>query len=50
MKKFIDDNIRTANQISDRKTYEKLNRYLKQLYNKSVREYRREMGIKQKNK
>lgn len=50
MKKFIDNNIKTATQISDRKTYEKLNRYLKQLYNKSVREYRKEIGVKQKNK
>jgi hypothetical protein len=50
MKKFIDDNISTATQISDRKTYERLNKYIKQLYNKSVREYRQELGIKQKNK
>jgi len=50
MKKFIDDNISTASQISDRKVYERLSRYLKQLYNKSVREYRKELGIKQKNK
>lgn len=50
MKKFIDDNIKTATQITDRKTYEKLNKFIKQLYNKSVREYRQELGIKQKNK
>lgn len=50
MKKFIDDNIATTTQISDRKTYERVNKYLKQLYNKNVREYRRELGIKQKSK
>jgi hypothetical protein len=50
IKKFIDDNIGTASQTGDRNTYEKLNKFVRQLYGKSVREYRKELGIKQKNR
>jgi hypothetical protein len=50
MKKFIDDNIRSVGQNTDPKKFYQLKMYIKKLYGMSIREYRREQGIKQKNK
>jgi hypothetical protein len=50
MKKFIDDNIRSVGQSTDPKKFYQLKMYIKKLYGVSIREYRREQGIKQKYK
>jgi hypothetical protein len=50
MKKFIDDNIRSVGQNTDPKKFYQLKMYIKKLYGMSIREYRREQGIKQKNR
>jgi hypothetical protein len=50
MEKFINDNIKTTTQISDRNKYEEMSKYIKKLYNMSVRDYRKKIGIKQKSK
>lgn len=49
MKDFVDKNISTLRQ-SDRKKWGQLNSYVKKLYGKGIREYRRDLGIKQKNR
>ena len=50
MKKFINDNIGNALQIKDPKKYYQLRMYIKKLYGKTIREYRKELGINQNNK
>ena len=50
MKKFIDDNIRSVGQNTDPKKFYQLKMYIKKLYGMSIREYRKELGIKQKNR
>jgi hypothetical protein len=51
MKDFVDTHIGIPGlQSSDRKKYGQLNSYVKKLYGKGIREYRRDLGIKQKNK
>jgi hypothetical protein len=50
MKKFINDNIGSALQINDPKKYYQLRMYIKKLYGKTIREYRKELGINQTNK
>lgn len=50
MKKFIDDNIRSVTQNTNFKKYYQLKMYVKKLYGKSIQEYRKELGIKQKNR
>jgi predicted transcriptional regulator len=50
MEKFIDDNIRSVGQNTDPKKFYQLKMYIKKLYGMSIREYRREQGIKQKNR
>ena len=49
MKDFVDKNISTLRQ-SDHKKWGQLNSYVKKLYGKGIREYRRDLGIKQKNR
>lgn len=50
MKKFIDDNIGWVTQNGNPKEFYQLKMYIKKLYGKSIREYRKENGIKQKNR
>lgn len=50
MKDFIDNNISSVGQRSDTKKYYQLQVYIRKLYGKTVREYRKELGIKQKNR
>ena len=50
MKDFVDKHIATATQNTDRKTYGKLISYVKKLYGKNIKDYRKELGIKQKNR
>lgn len=50
MKKFVDDNIKTASQRDNRKKYYQLDAYVKKLYGKTIREYRKDLGIKQGNR
>ena len=50
MKKFIDDNIRNVTQNTDSKKYNKLKKYINILHGMSVSQYRKEQGIKQKNR
>jgi len=50
MKKFIDDNIGSVTQNTASKKYYQLNMYIKKLYGMSVSQYRKEQGIKQKNR
>jgi hypothetical protein len=50
MKKFIDDNIGSVTQNTDPKKYYQLKMYIKKLYGMSVSQYRKEQGIKQKNR
>jgi hypothetical protein len=50
MKKFIDDNIGSVTQNTDPKRYYQLKMYIKKLYGMSVSQYRKEQGIKQKNR
>lgn len=40
---FINDNIFTLNQVRNRNEYERMSKYIKQLYNMSVREYRKKL-------
>jgi hypothetical protein len=50
MKKFIDDNIRSASQLKNPKIYYHLRMHIKKLYGKTIREYRKELEINQTNK
>lgn len=51
MKDFIDKHIGIGGlQTIDRKKYDQLSSYVKKLYGKGIREYRRDLGIKQKNR
>lgn len=50
MKKFIDDNIGIVTQNTNPKKYYQLKMYVKKLYGMSVSQYRKEKGIKQKNR
>ena len=50
MKDFVDKHIATATQNTDRKIYGKLISYVKKLYGKTIKDYRKELGIKQKNR
>lgn len=50
MVEFIDNNIEMVTQNSDPKKYYALRMFIKKLYGKSVNEYRKEKGIKQRNR
>jgi hypothetical protein len=51
IKDFIDKHIGIGGlQTIDRKKYDQLSSYVKKLYGKGIREYRRDLGIKQKNR
>ena len=51
MKDFVDKHIGIGGlQTIDRKKYDQLSSYVKKLYGKGIREYRRDLGIKQKNR
>jgi hypothetical protein len=50
MKDFIDKNIKNTSQKNDPKKYYQLRMYIKKLYGKTIRDYRKELGIKQKNR
>jgi hypothetical protein len=50
MKDFIDKNIGSTSQKNDPKKYYQLRMYIKKLYGKTIRKYRKELGIKQKNR
>lgn len=51
MKDFIDKHIGISGlQINDRKLYTQLKSYVVKLYGKTIQEYRKELGIKQKNR
>jgi hypothetical protein len=50
MKDFVDTHIATATQNSDRKIYGQLKSYVRKLYGKTIQEYRKDLGIKQKNR
>ena len=50
MKDFVDKHIATVTQNSDRKIYGQLKSYVKKLYGKTIQEYRKDLGIKQKNR
>ena len=50
MKDFIDKNIGSALQKNDPKKYYQLRIYIKKLYGKTIREYRKELGTKQTKK
>lgn len=49
MKDFVEKNI-AVGQKNDRKKYDQLRQYVKKLYGKTIRDYRRDLGIKQKNR
>lgn len=51
IKDFVDKHIGIGGlQSIDRKKYDQLSSYVKKLYGKGIREYRRDLGIKQKNR
>jgi hypothetical protein len=50
MKDFVNKHIATATQNSDRKIYGQLKSYVQKLYGKTIQEYRKDLGIKQKNR
>ena len=48
MKDFVDKHIATLKQLGDdRKKWYQLDKYVKKLYGKGIREYRKDLGIKQ---
>jgi uncharacterized Zn finger protein len=49
MKDFVDKNI-AVGQKNDRKKYDQLRQYVKKLYGKTIRDYRKDLGMKQKNR
>ena len=52
MKDFVDKHIATLKQLSPdgRKKWSQLDKYVKKLYGKGIREYRKYLGIKQNNR
>jgi hypothetical protein len=52
MKDFVDKHITTLKQLSPdgRKKWYQLDKYVKKLYGKGIREYRKDLGIKQNNR
>jgi hypothetical protein len=49
MKDFVNNNI-AVGQKNDRKKYDQLRVYVKKLYGKTIRDYRKNLGMKQKNR
>jgi hypothetical protein len=50
MKDFINKNIGSVSQVGNPHEFHKLKVYIKKLYGKTIREYRKDLGIKQKNR
>lgn len=50
MKDFINNNIGSVSQIGNPHEFYQLKMYIKKLYGKTIRQYRKDLGIKQKNR